>query len=353
MFKCSERGKNKLHDMSIPSTSHSAPLMDSFGRYATKFRISVTDRCNFRCNFCMPTNPIWLHKSEVLTFEEMARIGSILANMGVRRIRLSGGEPLVRNDVEELVKMLTRINKIESVSMTTNGALLKEKASLLKTNGLKGITVSLHSLKPELYSEITGTKDIFQRVLNGIKEAVKVGLEPIKINCVVIRGCNDNEILDFARLAHDGDMTVRFIEYMPFDGTKFWDIERVVSGREIIEDINSSFNLKPLRREPGDTSKKYKFADGSNGQIGIITSMTEPFCRDCDRVRLKADGKIVPCLFSKDEYDVKSLLRGGASDGEIEQFIRKCFWLKPAGVEAMLEQSMELRHVRPMYTIGG
>lgn len=328
-------------------------LLDSFGRYAAKLRVSVTDRCNFRCHFCMPHKPVWLDEQSVLSFEEIARVASILATMGVRRVRLSGGEPLVRAGVERLVRMLTALEGIEAVSMTTNGALLKEKAKLLKENGLSGITVSLHSLRSEMYDQITGTKNMLERVLEGITEAKAAGLLPLKINCVVTRGCNDSEILDFARLAYEGDVTVRFIEYMPFDGTKFWEKGMVVSGREIVEKIMTRYDLVHLERRHGDTSKKYRFKDGSKGEIGAITSMTEPFCGDCDRIRLKADGRVVPCLFSTDEYDVRSLLRNGATDDEIAGFLRKAFWLKSEGVESMMKREVELKHVRPMHTIGG
>ncbi len=328
-------------------------LPDSFGRFARKLRISVTDRCNFRCDFCMPEKPVWLDQSEVLTFEEMTRAAGILSRMGVDRVRVSGGEPLVRKDVEKLVSMLSSTTGITSVSMTTNGALLKEKAALLKTSGLRGVTVSLHSLRPELYDQITGTKEMFWRVMEGIEEAEKVGLTPVKINCVVTRGCNESEILNFAKMAHDGNRTVRFIEYMPFDGTKFWDTSMVVPGSEIVETISSRYPLAPLENEPGSTSTKYGFKDGSKGEIGTITSMSKPFCGDCDRIRLKANGNLVPCLFSVAEYDLKHLLRGGATDEEIARSIRKAFWQKFEGVASLMKNRVEVRHVRPMHTIGG
>jgi cyclic pyranopterin phosphate synthase len=328
-------------------------LADSFGRTARKLRISVIDRCNFRCDFCMPPKPVWLDARELLSFEEMARVTTILARMGVTNVRLSGGEPLVRPRLNELVALLRAIPGIRAVGLTTNGALLKQMAEPLKEAGLHCVTLSLHSLKPGLYHEITGTKDMFGRVMEGLDEARRVGFQRIKINCVVTRGCNDSEIEDFARLAHDTDVTVRFIEYMPFDGTKYWEEARVVSGREVISRIERIFPLIPLEREHGATANHYKFSDGSAGEIGIITSMTRPFCSDCDRIRLKADGKIVPCLFSTREFDLKGMLRGGASDEEIARFLRTSFWLKSEGVETMMKQRVELKRVRPMYTIGG
>jgi len=301
----------------------------------------------------MPDKPVWLDQSELLTFEEMARVTGILATMGVEKVRVSGGEPLVRKDVETLVGMLARVRGIRTVAMTTNGALLKEKASALKANGLRGVTVSLHSLKPELYDQITGTKDMFSRVMGGIEEAERVGLGPVKINCVVTRSCNEGEILDFAKMAHDAGRTVRFIEYMPFDGTKFWDTAMVVPGSEIVGTISRIYPLEAIRSEHGSTSSNYRFKDGSSGAIGTITSMSKPFCGDCDRIRLKANGNLVPCLFSVAEYDLKHLLRGGATDEEIEESVRRAFWQKFEGVGSLMENKVEVRHVRPMYTIGG
>lgn len=287
-----------------------------------------------------------------MTFEETARVSGILAEMGVERIRLSGGEPLVRKDVEKLVRLLVCVQGISSVGLTTNGSLLKEKASLLKENGLKGVTVSLHSLKPGRYDEITGTKGMLPRVLEGIQECIEVGLRPVKINCVVRRD-NEDEIPDFAKMAHEQGLSVRFIEYMPFDGKRFWDTDNLVSGAEIIDRVRSIYRLVQKPREPGATAVTHRFADGSEGEIGIITSMTKPFCGDCDRIRLTADGKIVPCLFSTNEYDIKTLLRKGAKDDELAEFIRDCFKLKFEGVESMIKQNAGFDRVRPMYTIGG
>jgi cyclic pyranopterin phosphate synthase len=336
-----------------PGRVESDALVDSFGRHARKLRMSVTDRCNFRCNFCMPQHPTWMDSQALLSFEEMTRVAAVVADLGVTNIRLSGGEPLMRRDVEKLVGMLTKVPGIKAVSMTTNGALLKEKARLLKENGLHCVTLSLHSLKPERYHEITGTRDVFSRVMEGLDEARNAGFERVKVNCVVTRGCNEDEIGDFAKLAHDAEVSVRFIEYMPFDGSKVWDPDKVVSGEEILNKVATLYPLVPLEREHGATARHYKFSDDSNGEVGVITSMTKPFCSDCDRIRLKADGKMVPCLFSVDEFDIKPLVRGGASDAELSDFIRRSFLLKSEGVEKMLAENVELKHVRPMYTIGG
>jgi len=327
------------------------PLSDSFGRVARKLRISVTDRCNFRCQFCMPKTPVWLPRSEILTYEEISRISSILAKMGVEKIRLSGGEPLMRRDIERLVGMLSKVPGIRSLSMTTNGFLLTEKAAALKKAGLQSVTVSLHSLKPERFSEITGG-GVYDVVAAGIKAAKKNGFSPLKINSVIIRGCNDDEIADLASLARAGDITVRFIEYMPFDGQHMWGMEKVVSGKEIIEKIRERYELVKVPRESGSTAEVYRFADGP-GMIGVITSITEPFCSDCDRVRLSADGKIVPCLFDKTGFDMMPLLRDGASDEALFSFIRDAVSRKAPGVETLLKNYHGLEHVRPMHTIGG
>ncbi len=335
------------------SAEVSAPLRDRFGRVARKLRISVTDRCNFRCHFCMPLNPVWLPKAEILTYEEIARVAQILAWMGVTKIRLSGGEPLMRRDVDKLIAMLRAIPTVQRIAMTTNGFYLPEMAERLKEAGLDSVTVSLHSLKPERYEEIVGRREVFERVVEGLQVAQKVGFQPVKVNVVITRGCNDDEILDFAELARRTGLTVRFIEYMPFDGRKWWKSELLVSGEEIRQTIEQTYPLTPLPREKGATAQEFQFADGIGGGIGIITSMTAPFCQDCDRIRLTADGKIVPCMFSRDEYDLKPLLRNGAGDEEIACFIRRAFWQKFVGVEMLLRERQVVPHVRPMYTLGG
>ncbi len=292
------------------------PLADSYGRVANKLRIQVTDRCNYSCDFCMPKEPVWLDRREILTFEEITRMARILAGMGVEKIRLSGGEPLVRKDVAKLVSFLAEIQRIRSISLTTNGSMLKEVAGELKSNGLAGVTVSLHSLKPDRYRLITGASNMLPRVLEGIEEARRAGLS-LKINCVIRRGNNDDEILDFARLVRDWSVPVRFIEYVPFDGRHLWDAGRVVSGSEMVQKVSTVYKLIPVPRERGGTASTYRFEDGSKGEIGIIASMTRPFCADCGRVRLTADGKIVPYLFINNGYDVRPLLRGEAGDDEI------------------------------------
>lgn len=327
------------------------PLTDSFGRFARKLRISVTDRCNFRCQFCMPKTPVWLPRYEILSYEEIERVVTLFAKLGVEKVRLSGGEPLMRKDIEKLVAMLARVPGISSLSMTTNGFLLAEKAAALRNAGLQSVTVSLHSLKPERFSEITGG-GVLQKVADGIRAAKEGGFKPLKVNAVIIRGCNEDEVADLAGLARAGDVTVRFIEYMPFDGQRLWGMEKVVSGREIIQTIQDHFDVEPIRRETGSTAKIYRFTDGP-GEIGVITSITDPFCSDCDRIRLSADGKIVPCLFDKTGFDLRPLLRNGSSDDTISAFMRESVSRKAPGVETLLKKFDKLEHVRPMHTIGG
>ncbi len=328
-------------------------LQDQFGRRARKLRLSVTDRCNFRCHFCMPVNPVWLPKAEILTYEEMARLVRILAGMGVTKVRLTGGEPLMRRDVDKLVALLRTIPGIRTIGMTTNGFYLPEMAERLHSAGLDNVTVSLHSLKPERYEELVGRREVFERVMEGLRRAQQVGFRSVKVNVVILRGCNDDEILDLAELARRTGIAVRFIEYMPFDGRHLWQPERLVPSEEIVRTIDAVYPLVPLPREAGATANEFRFADGSPGSIGVIPSMTAPFCHDCDRIRLTADGKIIPCMFSRDEYDVKPLLRGGASDEEIAAFIRSAFWRKFAGVATLLKEQGVIPHVRPMYTLGG
>ena len=299
----------------------------------------------------MPKTPIWLPRSEILTFEEIHRVVCVLTRIGVEKIRLSGGEPLMRQDIEKLVEMLAGVPGIRSLSMTTNGFLLADKAKALRKAGLKSVTVSLHSLKPERFSQITGG-GVYEKVVAGIRAAKENGFKPLKVNAVIIRGCNEDEIVDLASLAISGNLTVRFIEYMPFDGQRLWGMEKVVSGKEIIERIREQYELIPVPRENGSTAKVYKFANGV-GEIGVITSITEPFCSDCDRIRLSANGKIVPCLFDKAGYDLRPLLRGDASDETLSNFMRDSVLRKAAGVETLLKKFKTLEHVRPMHTIGG
>jgi cyclic pyranopterin phosphate synthase len=247
--------------------------------------------------------------------------------------------------------MLLTVPKIKRLGITTNGYYLAEKAKLLREAGLYSVTVSLHSLKAIRFAEVT-RRDAHKKVLEGIQAAKDAGFESIKINAVIIRGYNDDEIMDFASFAYDNGFNMRFIEYMPFDGKRMWDTSKVVSGEEILSKIRTKFDVVPLERESGSTSMNYKFVEGG-GEFGIITSITKPFCSDCDRIRLTADGKVVPCLFDNHEYDAGSMLRNGSSDDEIAAFLKASMKLKAPGVETLIAHKTPLKHVRPMYTTGG
>jgi cyclic pyranopterin phosphate synthase len=328
-----------------------ATLEDSFGRVFRKLRLSVVDKCNFRCNFCMPDKPEWMAGEKILTDDEIVRLVAILSKHGIDRVRITGGEPLVRKGVENLVARISSLPTIQSTGITTNGFYLAEKAQDLKNAGLHSVTVSLHSLKPKRFSDVT-RRDVHAKVVQGIRAARDAGFKSVKLNAVVVRGYNDDEILDFAELAYTQGFNVRFIEYMPFDGKRLWDTAKVVTGEEILALIKSKFEVVPLEREHGSTSVNYRFIDGG-GEFGIITSISKPFCSDCDRLRITADGKIVPCLFSNNEYDVASIMRTGGSDNEIVQFFKRSVKLKSPGVESMIRGNVPLKHVRPMYRTGG
>lgn len=326
-------------------------LADSYGRVVRKLRLSVVDKCNFRCNFCMPEKPEWLPNEKILTEEEICRLVTILTHFGVDRIRITGGEPLVRKDIEKLVAKIAGIQGISKLGMTTNGFYLAEKAKALKDAGLYSVTISLHSLNPKRFSNVT-QRDAHSMVVKGIRAAKDVGFENVKINCVIVRGYNDDEILEFAEMAYSEGFNVRFIEYMPFDGKKMWGSEKVVTGEEILSKIKSKFEIVPLEREHGSTALNYRFIDGG-GEFGIITSISKPFCSDCDRLRITADGKVVPCLFSNNQYEIAPLLRNGSSDSEISEFLKRSVKLKAPGVETLINSNAPLKHVRPMYMTGG
>ncbi|MEP0804370.1 MAG: GTP 3',8-cyclase MoaA [Chloroflexota bacterium] len=300
-------------------------LTDTLQRPLRDLRISVTDRCNFRCVYCMPKEVFgsdhpFLPHSEVLTFEEIARLARIFASLGVKKIRLTGGEPLVRRDLPLLVSMLSQIPNLD-LTMTTNGSLLARNAQALKDAGLKRITVSLDSLDNAVFKAMNDVDFPVEKVLEGMEVAQKVGLEPIKVNMVVKRGLNESSILPMARFFREKGYILRFIEYMDVGSTNGWRMDDVVSAKEIVNIINAELPLEPLDPNyKGEVAERWRYKDGS-GEIGVIASVTQPFCRDCNRARLSAEGKIYTCLFGIKGHDVKSLLRGGASDEEISQFI--------------------------------
>src|ERR1044072_2218400 len=300
-----------------------ALLKDSYGRAIRDLRVSVTDRCNFRCFYCLPhgspeeTAP----KSDLLTYEEIEFATAVFVSLGVEKVRLTGGEPMLRRDIETLVTKLARIPRLKDLALTTNGFNLSERAAGLKAAGLTRVTVSLDSLRRAAFQEITGV-DMLTRVLEGIRAAQRVALTPVKVNAVVVRGHNDTEVADMAAFAREHDIVMRFIEYMPLDSGHGWSRERVVSGAEVRAAINERFLLVPKKGERGsETATRYRFADGAPGEIGIIAPVTEPFCGACSRVRLTADGQIRTCLFSTVEYSLRDVVRSGASRTEIIEFI--------------------------------
>ncbi|HEY6198140.1 MAG TPA: GTP 3',8-cyclase MoaA [Candidatus Binatia bacterium] len=296
-------------------------LIDSFRRPLRDLRISVTDRCNFRCTYCMPQDEYdWIDKREILSFEEIARVARIFVRAGVEKLRLTGGEPLVRTNVERLVAELAPIEGLKELCLTTNGSLLAEKAAALKAAGLMRINVSIDTLDAEKFRRMTKRGDL-DKVLEGLFAAKKAGLAPIKINAVVERGVNEGDILDLVAFAREQGFTMRFIEYMDVGNANDWTSKKLVPKKEIVEAIHARFPLKEIGRSRGSApAVDYEFADGG-GQVGVVASVTEPFCSTCNRARLTADGKLVTCLFSSVGHDLKTRLRSGASDEELFDFI--------------------------------
>ena len=306
-------------------------LRDSFGRQIRDLRVSVTDRCNFKCFYCKSAKGVnYVKRDRLLTYEEITKAARILVGLGVQKIRLTGGEPLLRRRLENLVASLAPIPGLEDLALTTNGFNLVERAASLKSSGLRRVTVSLDSLRAERFLEITKRRE-FDKVVEGIKVAKAAGLQPVKVNCVVVRGVNDDEVLDFAELARELDVEVRFIEFMPIDEDERWSRGEVVTGAEILKILKGRYALVPEERsDPSVTAQNYRFQDGP-GVIGLITPVSRPFCGECSRLRLTADGKLRTCLFSTVEHDLKGLLRRGCSQGELEEFIRSTVKTKEKG----------------------
>lgn len=323
-------------------------LVDAHGRVLRDLRVSITDRCNFRCLYCLPETeaaqnfyrgrwatlpnpkPIahqWQPRSNVLSYEEIERVVRIAAGLGIQKVRLTGGEPLLRRNVEELVARITAIHGITDLALTTNGFLFQEKGQALRDAGLRRISFSLDSLDRANFQKITG-RDGLGEVLASIRLARELGMEPIKVNAVIIRDINDHEIEELAAFAREQDLTMRFIEFMPLDSARAWLKELVVTGREILQRLQSCYEL---RRAPAhhaaETAQRWTFADG-RGEIGLISPVSEPFCGHCNRVRLTADGKIRTCLFSVVEHDLRSRLRNDDSDESITAYLQSVVWQK-------------------------
>jgi GTP 3',8-cyclase len=325
-------------------------LKDTFERVIDYLRISITDRCNLRCVYCMPKQGVKLfeHK-EILSYEEIGRVSIIAASLGVRKIRITGGEPLARKNVQFLISSLKAIKGIEEISLTTNGILLEKYAKRLADSGLDRVNISLDTLKPDRYSEITRGGD-FNQVKRGIVAAEEAGLLPIKINMVPIREINEDEITDFARMTLETPRQVRYIEFMPIGARDLWKDDRYISTEKIRETVEKIGPLIPVRLRKHGPAKYFRF-DGAPGVIGFISALTHHFCGDCNRLRLTADGRLRPCLFSETEIDLKPALRPNSSDKEIERLLRLAIEVKPE--RHNIDQRDDLSLLKNMSRIGG
>jgi GTP 3',8-cyclase len=329
----------------------SGPLLDTYGRIADDLRVSVTDKCNFRCTYCMPAEGLpWLPKEEVLRFEEIVRLVGIFVRLGVSEVKLTGGEPTVRRELPKLVAMLREAHADLAISMTTNGYLLDKLARPLADAGLDRVTVSCDSLMRHRFAEMT-RRDALDQVFVGLAAAEEAGLTPIKLNCVVIAGTNEDEVIDFARYARDTGYEIRFIEYMPLDAEQKWERDKVVPSAEILEAIDRTYPLIAMGGTDQEPATAFRFADGAPGAIGVIASVTEPFCETCNRLRLTADGQLRACLFAMYETDLRIPLREGASDDELEGLIRQNVWRKWEGHK--INHADFQRPSRSMSMIGG
>jgi cyclic pyranopterin phosphate synthase len=327
------------------------PLRDGHGRSIGDLRVSVTDRCNFRCQYCMPAEGLpWLERAEILTFEEITRLVGLFASLGVGDVRLTGGEPLVRRDFPALAAMLTKLDGVDEVSVTTNGFLLERDAARLVAAGVDRFNVSVDSLQRDRFYELT-RRDALDQVLRGLDHLASFPeAHPIKVNAVAIRGFTEEEVLPFAELARRTPYQIRFIEFMPLDADRAWTPEQVLTGAEIRAAIEAVHPLEPEPREPSATARVYRFADG-HGRIGFINPVSEPFCGDCNRVRLTADGRLRTCLFSLNETDLRSPLRAGADDDELVGIIRDAVWRKE--LKHHVGEPGFIQPARSMSAIGG
>jgi cyclic pyranopterin phosphate synthase len=327
-------------------------LIDSFGRVHDNLRISVTDRCNIRCFYCMPEDtPAFMPRQEILTFEEMERFVRVVARLGVRKIRLTGGEPLVRRNLATLIEKLLAVPQIRDLALTTNGILLPEQAAELYGAGLRRINIHLDTLDPERFKLIT-RRDGFEKVLEGIFLCKRLGFDPVKINSVAARGYVEEDIVPLGHFAREHGVEVRFIEYMPLDAANRWERNKVLFAQEIIDRLSSEIMpLVPVPdQDPRAPASEFTFDDGV-GRIGIIASVSRPFCMSCNRIRLTSDGKIRNCLFAIDEFDVKGIMRSGGSDDEIADVVRRAVGAKWEGHE--INTARFIKPPRPMYAIGG
>ncbi|MGI8903443.1 MAG: GTP 3',8-cyclase MoaA [Solirubrobacteraceae bacterium] len=327
------------------------PLRDGHDRLIGDLRVSVTDRCNFRCQYCMPAEGLpWLERAAILSFEEIARLVGLLAAMGVHDVRLTGGEPLVRRNFPVLAAMLSHTEGVHDLSLTTNGFMLERDAEKLVRAGINRFNVSVDSLQRDRFYELT-RRDALPQVLRGLERLAGFPeAHPIKVNAVAIRGFTEQEVLPFAELARHSPYQIRFIEFMPLDANRAWTADQVLTGDEIRALIDAVHPLEPEPREPSSTSRTYRFADG-HGRIGLINPVSEPFCGDCNRIRLTADGRLRTCLFSLNETDLRGPIRAGADDRELERIIRNAVWRKE--LKHHVGEPGFIQPARSMSAIGG
>lgn len=328
------------------------PLTDSFGRVHTNLRLSVTDRCNIRCFYCMPNENVqFTNQDELLTFEEIVRFAHISTRLGVNRLRLTGGEPLVRNELAELIRQLASLSEIDDVALTTNGILLAEQAQNLKEAGLNRINISLDGLSEETFQRIARRKGL-DRVLDGIFAAQRAGFEKIRINAIAIRGITEAEVIPLGVFAREHNLELRFIEFMPLDAEGNWQSDKVLDGNQIRGQLEEQWGpLEPVdRNDPSQPAVDYQFADG-RGRIGFINPVSQPFCGTCNRLRLTCEGQVRNCLFSHREWDARDLLRNGSTDEQIIQLIQDCVEEKKVGHGIDLPSFLQPE--RAMYQIGG
>jgi len=344
--------------MPVSQSDPTVPLLDRLGRPFRDLRISVTDRCNFRCSYCMPEQVYGEHyrflpKRDLLTFEEIVRVARLMIGLGARKIRLTGGEPLVRQQIERLVAQLAALEGLEDLAMTTNGFLLAEKAAALRDAGLRRVTVSLDSLDDEVFRRMNGGRAGVAPVLEGIAAAERVGLTPIKLNAVVQRGVNDHTLLDLARFGRERGYIVRFIEYMDVGNLNGWRREDVVPAAEIVERLDAMWPLEPIPSNyPGEVANRFRYRDGG-GEIGVIASVTQPFCGSCTRLRLSPEGQLYTCLFGTHGTDLRGPLRAGASDAELLALVTGVWQTRADRYSELRAQLDTPRAKVEMYHIGG
>jgi GTP 3',8-cyclase len=340
-----------MNSVDDPKAAEENRLRDGHGRAITDLRVSVTDRCNFRCQYCMPAEGLpWLDRKDILSFEEIERLVGLMVSLGIRDVRLTGGEPLVRRDFPVLVSMLAGIEGLEDLSLTTNGYLLERDAEALVAAGIGRVNVSIDSLERDHFFQIT-RRDALPQVLRGLEAiAGHPEVRPIKVNALAIRGFTEREVEPFVEFARRRDFQVRFIEFMPLDADQAWEPDSVLTGKELRAMIGAIQPLEELPREPSATARVFRFADGS-GEIGFVNPVSEPFCADCNRVRLTAEGKLRTCLFSLNETDLRGPLRAGASDGELAEIVRDAVWRKE--LKHHVGEPGFVQPARTMSAIGG